>query len=301
MTDTAGWQRLIAEQGLELLERWEQGGLEPAEAYRLLVLLGRVEQLPVRAPELEALRDRAARANVTPRLAEKVSLPEGSELLEELSQALEAGDGPEALHTILLDVDDLATALDLLGNNARAVELARRAADQVAKATGLAVPLSGWAEGRLATMTSRSAAVALWKQVAGERALLGRHVVFISHSLQPLLRQAASASWTLEPVSGSGFELFESEGRLVLWLEVPAGSPRPQAIELRLRVGAREGAWSYRASHVEKGGIYVDLGAPEELRQRAVQTLGALPAANEPLEVIAWLTSGEGDDPVPST
>lgn len=74
-------------------------------------------------------------------------------------------------------------------------------------------------------------------------------------------------------------------------MEAAPGLPKPPAIELRLRAGEREGRWSYRVSHSDEQGLYVDLGTPGELRQRAARALGALPGEEEPFELLAFPTS----------
>jgi hypothetical protein len=292
MTDTTGWQRVIAEEAPPLLTRHEQASLEPVDAYRLLILLGRAEQLRVRAPEVESVRARAARTSVAKVLADKVSLPDEADLLAELETALEAGLQPEALHSLLLDVDDLATVLELLRDEQRALALGRKAAENVAGAPRGLAWLAPWAKARLATLAVDSAIAPLWKQVARQ----GFPARRIHLPALPSLRQAAASFEALPPVSGPDFELYEWEGHWILWMEVPSTGPWPRAVELWMHVGEREGRWSYRVSHSEEGGLYVDLGTPGELRQRAAQALGELPTSGEHFELSAVLTSGETDE-----
>lgn len=290
MTDPTGWQRIISEDARELLDRHAHEPLEPVDAYRLLVLLGRARQ--------SGLHVTGAGEPVVSSLAASVSLPEQEELLSELHTALEAWAGPEQLHGLLLDVDDLVTVLELLGDGARARELARRATAHVAGEPQQVAPLAPWAEARLATLGSGSAAQLPWRQVARSRGSISGPLFRLDSRSHPHfpVRAAASPLPSSELLSDEGFELYESEGHWILWVRVESTAPAPHALELRLRSGEREGRWSYRVSHTEEGGFYVDLGTPGELRQRAASALGTLPGADESFELTAFPSMGETDD-----
>jgi len=295
MTDTTGWQRVIAEEAPPLLAQHEHASLEPVDAYRLLILLGRAEQLPVRAPEVEAVRSHAARTSAAKVLADTVSLPDEADLLAELEAALETRLEPEVLHSLLLDVDDLTTVLELLGDKQRALALGRKAAEDVTGAPRLLAWLVPWAQARLATLAADAAITPLWTQVVRQQRRRSARVIPLP-SLQAL-RQAAASLEALAPVSGPNFELYEWEGRWILWLEVSSTGPSPRSVEFWMRVGEREGHWAYPVSHSEEGGLYVELGTPGELRQRAAQALGELPTPGEPFTLSAVLTREETDEP----
>jgi hypothetical protein len=296
MSDLERWRSSIVRGAGELLARHSRQPLPPDRAYRLLVWLGRAEQLRERGAELETLRARAAGDALVPTLMARVGLPAPEELLSTLEELLASGaDAETELHCALLDVDDLLTVLELVGREAEAEALGREAVVRVERWSWRTGPLLGWAEGRLRTLPLRSAAASLWRAVErGSRFQVLPEVSFLK-------RAARSGDTHFEPISGPGSELFESdEGRMTLWVEIPPGKGQPQRAVLRMWSRERGGTWSYALAHADlaERAAYFDLGTREELRQRAAEAVGELPGATEAFVLTVELTFD--DDPTVS-
>jgi len=291
VSDLERWQSAIVRGAGELLARHSSQPLEPDRAYRLLVLLGRAEQLETRGVELERLRARVTEDALVFELMARVSLPRPEELLARLEESLAGGADPEGeLQSTLLDVDDLLTVLELVGLGAEAGALGREAVTRVVRWSWRVGPLLRWAQGRLRTLSPGAAAATLWRAIEnGARVQLLPNVSFLG-------RAASGEVSPFEPISGEGFELFESEeGRLTLWLQSPPGLGQPRRAVLHLRLGERSGSWSYDLAYFDEAErvAYIDLESREALRRRAAEAIEELPGGTEPFELTVELVFDE--------
>ncbi|MCB9745383.1 MAG: hypothetical protein H6741_27860 [Alphaproteobacteria bacterium] len=165
MSATDAWTQAIESELEDLLRRAD--ALTPDDLWRFVVLLGRAAQHPAPPPAVEVLADRASQIGLAGRALSEAARPEAHDLLDALEVALVDGDDPAAaLADTLLDLDDLLTVLELEGEEAEAYALAARAVALVELSPKGPAALDAWAARRLATVSDKSPAGAMWSAVA---------------------------------------------------------------------------------------------------------------------------------------
>lgn len=234
MSDPAAW---LAKAQAELGELGSTAEVDPADAWRAAVLVGRLLGAPdAPVPPLEIV-------HLLPRILSVAGAPEPERVLDRLADDLSSdGDAWGPLLDTMLDVDDTLGVLELSGLRHDAQELAGRAAALVSLYPERALPLGAFAAMRLATLREDVATALLWRAV--ERApadLLAdtlpamqtpaepsriarsrRSARVRSFTLPQALQQAAAASQADEPweLIAEGTEpgawIYAERGRMLL-------------------------------------------------------------------------------------
>jgi len=306
-----------ARQALEELERRAEQGLSAMSAYRVLVLLARLEQ--ARAAGLEVDVPASARG-LGERVAASAERPDPQALLERLETELSGDENPfGGLLDVLLQLDDAVSLAESRGE--AATELARLADAHVALAPDRVGALGDMAENRLATLPADAAIRPLWETVAraavdaalGElpvpapatasltkrrltRRLLARSgaCVHVDVSAAPMVAQlmdvaAAEVREPLEPFETGKVGFYEEDGKLFLHVEIPPGRAPEGNVELHVSSGEREAVLRIPISHSSPRAAIALLGDWESLRAR-LPTEGLLaPAGERRVEVVLTL------------
>ena len=168
-------ERLRLEAG-PLLASLETNAPLATDAYHLLVLLGRLDQLCPSVGEEQAVCGDRQRREVATALERSVAFPSLEELLADLEQELEDDtDAWGRLHHLLIDVDDLVGVREVLGDTEAAKEASVQAAALCALTPERLAPLAAWAWSRLALFGRPSEGQRMWRAVAEApgRAALG--------------------------------------------------------------------------------------------------------------------------------
>ncbi|HZH75403.1 MAG TPA: hypothetical protein VEY88_05175 [Archangium sp.] len=280
-----------------LEQRHAEHGLNAAQAYRVRVLLARLEQaraakLEVEVPE--ALRELGAR------IAQKAEAPSPTALLARLEETLAQDEDPFGeLLGVLLQVDDAVSVGETAGLP-EATELARLADAHASLEPERLGALGTMAERRLSTLPSGAAIRALWKTVARSavdaaldvmppppdmpesltrRRLAGRlqarrgDALHEDVSTAPLLEKllapaAAELQGPLEPFEQGGVGLHEENGELYLQVLLPPGRAPAGNIELYVSVGGRTVMVPVHIRERSRRIVNAQLGSREQLRER---------------------------------
>lgn len=305
MSGTDAWTRNIEIELDELLA--DAAALDDDDLWRVLVLLARVALHPDPPPELEERVVRCRQVGVTAR-AQAVPLPGSDITLDALDEALVSGDDPAGpIADALLDVDDLAGVLQLLGRDAVAQALVQQAEAMVDLSAPAVAPLYAWAQRRLASLVEDAAVVALWRAVESAPAraatealplwlsqrdasailddadsVARRQVIHLSGrvpSLDRALRAAAAdAGQPWDAVDGEGFAAYEEDGRTVV--QVHTGTEPPTTVRVVVTGAGREASWSVAAFRQNDREAWFDLGSEGEIAARVTELRVSIGLAN---------------------
>lgn len=321
MSATDTWTRNVETELAELLAR--ASDLDDGDRWRLVVLLARASLHPAPGEALERLVDEAGALGVVADLPD-AAWPDASDVLDALDDALAAADDPTGpIADALLDVDDLAGVLELLGRSVQARAFVAHAVALVELAPEPVVALQPWAVRRLSTLSEDAAASALWRAVEsapvaaltrvlpahGRRvdvdAVLSTADLAYSAMIIPLfpgvrpveraLRSAAADGdprWS--PVEGDGYTVYAEAGRTVVQIHATPGRPAPGLVAVVVEGGGRSTRWDVPASRRTDQDAWFDLGDEAELTTRLADARRALDAgANTELTVrLEWAGNG---------
>lgn len=321
MTAPLAWIENTERELRHLLEQHQRAPLAGADAYRLLVLLGREDQLC--AAEAVARNvtqltpvERDALAEL---LAASCEPPEREGLIEELLDALDDGDEPAGpLLDVLLAIDDRCTVEELRRHEGEARELAESCAAAIATASDESVALSQWAAARIATMPERSAAAILWRAVqetvvwralelidhraSGEHALLALPVTMLLIVLAGTRSRVMHGlrRGTLKAADDEGLHtdayderIDPGSGELVVDFLVEADdTPRAEA-QLAIAHRGQSHTWAFTADvhriRSEQHVVTVRI-SPSDLARVAAEAQEHLGVAPDAAELVAWLS-----------
>lgn len=285
-----------AREELQNLERRAEEGLSAMSAYRILVLLARLEQ--ARAAGLDADISPSARS-LGARLGPGTRSPAPTALLGRLEAELLGDEDPFGeLLDALLQLDDAVSVSESRGEPS-ASELARLADAIVALAPERVGALGDMAERRLATLPPGAAIRPVWETVARsavEAALrelpspaapasltkqrlmvrLQRQRGLMVHAdvtTAPIMRQlvAVAASGAREPTPPVELDevgLYEEDGTVRIRVEIPPGRTPAGELELHVSKGERRAVLSFPLLAQVPEAVIASLGSLEALRAR---------------------------------
>lgn len=279
-----------------LLAQRNSPDFDPTDAYRALVLLGRLAQ-NAHNPRGGASPDgdRLSREDCVAlgmQMRALCQLPEVGELLAVLQRELYSDSQPPAgpLHDALLDVDDWVTVSELLGNQQDAADAVRLAVELLRTAPQRTLALVAWAQMRIQACQPLSRVRNLWQaliaEATGRRQLLrGTSIpILLQHTLALAAADQSSDFPTQDIVhSLPGRIYLEQQSReLTLDIELPSAMPEESCHPvLRVSTTASDGQehiFFHAPLRHEKDGrdLYVYLGllsGPSSLLRRAVEAI----------------------------
>jgi len=284
-----------------LLAQKDAPDFDATDAYRLLVLLGRMAQnadedggpdhAEIATDGISEERRRALAAD----LRTRCELPGEDQLLANLGRELADDASPVAgaLHDAILDVDDLATISALLGADEPSDRLCRMATRLIHASSRRTASLARWARMRMLTCRSQSALSALWGAIVSEASQwqpVGLRRIALALRYEPVQALAAEDQSTgllieeLEAEFPARLYLDQATRELMIDLELPSNAPvgacRPVFLVIH-RTATGEEQILFRAAlrHEQDGrDLYLSLGpqhGPESLLRRALDTISA--------------------------
>lgn len=183
MTSTHPWLRKAQAELDSLLAQERACPLVPADAYRALVLLARLRHA------LEAA-DAVLSSEMLHALVTRCSLPHDEELLTALDEALRAGGEPSGeLLDAMLDIEDQAGVLGLLGREPQSLQLVRQAAAHISISPERVLPLFDFAAGRATALRPDTPVAELWRAVQEAPAEIAANLLPSSETLPPKARR----------------------------------------------------------------------------------------------------------------
>jgi hypothetical protein len=184
MTSTPSWLRKARTELDGLLAQECACPLAPADAYRALVLLARLRHaLETAAPVLSAEELHA--------LATRCALPHDEELLTALDEALCAGgEAAGELLDAVLDVEDQAGVLGLLGREPQSFQLVGQAAALISLSPERVLPLFEFATERAAALRPDTPVAELWRAVHEASAEIAASLLPSPEALPPEARRS---------------------------------------------------------------------------------------------------------------
>ncbi len=301
MSEQDPWLSSALEELHEFEQAYQEGGLDPLSAYRVLVLCARVEQARAAGLDIslpESLRDLATHV-------EEIAEPSDPHLLIGRIHSLLPSDDEamiddpfgELLDT-LLDVDDLATLEDSRRRSEQARRLVEQANARVAMSADRVAELGGMAERRLALLPKSASVRKLWDTIAqaaeeaAEDALPPTEPTSLAQRRLPEKIQGAGQPSVWEDLSESSqvartFQLaaadlstaeeetehgrvstYVSEEEVYVWVDFPPGKQAAGDLELHLSVGERSARWTFPLRRTSRRGALASLGKRDALRER---------------------------------
>ena len=298
------WTLTIEAELDDLLGR--AGALAPDDYWRALVLMGRAAQHPALPESVEALVGRCSETGLTQRALSTAARPTAADVLDELDDALLAGDDPAGpLADALLEVDDLLSVLEFEGEAEVAGQVVAQAVALLDLEPLQVAGLDQWARQRLATLGEGAVPRELWSAVATAaanatlavlpaRASATRDVAVLLDRAEakgaevielwpstPTVRRAWRAAaadygsgW--EPAEGDNWTTYDDDGVTFAQVRVGAGEAPPQAATLI--VEAEQGRWEtpLPAHRVGGSSVWFRLGSEQELAAIFVRAREAL-------------------------
>lgn len=279
-----------------LLAQRNSPDFDPTDAYRALVLLGRLAQNTHgpsgrASPEGDRLSIEQC-VELGMQMRALCRLPEVGELLAALQRELHSDSHPPSgpLHDALLDVDDLVTVSELLGDQQDAANAVRLAIELLRTAPQRTLALVAWAHMRIQACQSPSRVRTLWQALIvgakGRQPLL--RGTSIPLQLQHTLALAAAdqnsdfPTQDIEHSLPGRIYLDQTSQELMLDIELPSDMP-DESCHPVLRVSTtasdgQQGILFHAPLRHERDGrdLYISLGqlsGPSSLLRRAVEAI----------------------------
>lgn len=318
MSTLVPWIASAQEELLELEQQSADERLDPASAYRVLVLCARLAQARDAGWEVQLP---SPWQELAARVAPTAARPDSRLLLSRLDSLLFSDDEPFGeLFDVLLAVDDMASVDEAQGRAEDARELAHMADAFVSLARARVRALVGPAEHRLETLPSNASIRMVWSTVArvateaasqaqpdpgslARRRLLARlrklrveEEVSEAPAMVQLAAAAAADVHSEEQATFEGREVgvYIEGDQIVVQVELPTGMQA--AGDLRLRIDARERStlWRFPIKSDSRRAIIAHLGTLQALRERLSREGVSLPSGE--LRVMVELELKEAED-----